>query len=326
MAGPTSSSQAGDPPDIVAGDSSAKSPRPRMSARNRLLFFVTAWLIVLMPFLFWWNTWFGRQLPDNRITEYLKDDKHPRHIQHALVQIGERMGRHDAVVTRWHPELIRLAAHPVEEVRNTDAWVMGQDTSSAGFHETLLRMLQDSSEMVRGNAALSLVRFGDAAGRPQIVALLQPARILASASGRVLDTDKVGTVIHQGGLIAKVQVDRSAVAREKDRSAVAREKDRSAVAPKIRQETVEIRSPISGRIRTLSVAAGATVTAGAEVAIVDPSDDQVWEALRALYLIGQPDDLPAIRPYERELPEVSGRVRQQALLTEKAIRDRSAHP
>ncbi len=325
MAGPTSSSQAGNPPDIVAGDSSAKSARPRMSARNRLLFFVTAWLIVLMPFLFWWNTWFGRQLSDTRVTEYLKDDKHPRHIQHALVQIGERMGR-DAVVTRWYPELIRLAAHPVEEVRNTDAWVMGQDTSSAGFHETLLRMLQDSSAMVRGNAALSLVRFGDAAGRPQIVALLQPARILASASGRVLDTDKVGTVIHQGGLIAKLQVDRSAAAHENDRSATARENDRSGDAAKNDQQTIEIRSPISGRIRTLSVAAGATVTAGAEVAIVDPTDDQVWEALRALYLIGQPDDLPAIRPYERELPEVSGRVRQQALLTEKAIRDRSAHP
>src|SRR5260370_39556786 len=116
-------------------------------------------------------------------------------------------------------------------------------------------MLQDSSEMVRGNAARSLVRFGDAAGRPQIVALPQPARILASASGRVLDTDKVGTVIHQGGLIAKVQVDRSAVAREKDRSAVAREKDRSAVAAKNDQQTIEIRSPISGRIRKLSVPA-----------------------------------------------------------------------
>src|SRR3989441_8591323 len=267
MAGPTSSSQAGDPPDIAAGDSSAKSPRPRMSARNRLLFFVTAWLIVLMPFLFWWNTWFGRQLPDNRITEYLKDEKHPRHIQHALVQIGERMGRHDAVVTRWYPELIRLAAHPVEEVRNTDAWVMGQDTSSAGFHETLLRMLQDSSAMVRGNAALSLVRFGDAAGRPQIVALLQPARILASASGRVLDTDKVGTVIHQGGLIAKLQV------------------DRSAVVPKIDQATAEIRSPISGRIRTLTVAAGAALTAGAEGGLVEPSADPGWGALRAPHLI-----------------------------------------
>ena len=40
------------------------APKPRMSTRNRLLFFATGWLIVLMPFLFWWNTWFGRQLSD----------------------------------------------------------------------------------------------------------------------------------------------------------------------------------------------------------------------------------------------------------------------
>jgi biotin carboxyl carrier protein len=280
-----------------------------MSARNRFLFFLTAWLIVLMPFLFWWNTWFGRQLSDKQITEYLQDEKHPRHIQHALVQVGERMGHPDARVTRWYPELTRLASHPVEEVRNTDAWVMGQDTSVPAFHETLLKMLHDSSAMVRGNAALSLVRFGDAAGRAQIVALLQPARIVAAGPGLLIDIDKVGTSIHQGGLIAKIQV------------------DRSAVAPKEDQETTELRSPISGRIRTLSVAPGANVSAGTEVATVDPGDEQVWEALRALYVIGQPDDLPAIRAYQRELPEVSDRVREQALLTEKAIRDRAAaHP
>ena len=67
--------------------------RHRMSTRNRLLFFVVAWLIVLMPFLFWWSTWFGRRLSNSQITEYLNDDKHPRHIQHALVQVGEHMAR-----------------------------------------------------------------------------------------------------------------------------------------------------------------------------------------------------------------------------------------
>ncbi len=125
------------------------SPRHRMSARNRLLFFLVAWLIVLMPFLFWWSTWFGRHLSDPQITEYLTDDKHPRQIQHALVQLGERMARQDTGATRWYPQLLRLASHQVEEVRNTDAWVMGQDTSAAAFHETLLKMLQDSSPMVR---------------------------------------------------------------------------------------------------------------------------------------------------------------------------------
>jgi biotin carboxyl carrier protein len=273
-----------------------------MSARNRLLFFVTAWLIVLMPFLFWWNTWFGRQLSDKQITEYLQDEKHPRHIQHALVQIGERMGRHDTTAAPWYPELPRLAAHPVEEVRNTDAWVMGQDTTAAGFHETLLKMLQDSSPMVRGNAALSLVRFGDASGREQIVALLQPARIVAPSAGRVLDADRVGTAIHQGGLIAKLQI----------------------VKLQDGAQTMDVRSPISGRIRTISVAAGAEVAAGSEIATVDPSDEQVWEALRALYLVGKAEDLAAVRVYERELKEIPDRVRQQAVLTEKAIRERAA--
>jgi HEAT repeat len=277
-----------------------------MSPRKRALFFVTAWLIVLMPFLFWWNTWFGRRLPNRQITEYLQDEKHPRHIQHALIQLGERMGRHDSAVARWYPELIRLASHPVEEIRNTDAWVMGQDTSASGFHEALLRMLQDSSPMVRGNAALSLVRFGDVSGRSQIVALLQPAGIITPVAGRVTDTDKVGTAIHQGGLIAKLRVDSSGVASQNG------------------EPSIELRSPISGRIRTLSIAPGTNVAAGAEVAIIAPGDEQVWEALRALYLIGQPDDLPAIRPYQRELPEISDRVRQQALLTEKSIRQRAS--
>jgi len=200
-----------------------------MSRTQKLLFFITAWLICLMPFLFWWNTWFGRKLSDQQLTEYLHDTKKPRHIQQALVQVGERITRHDATAKQWYPDLVRLAADPVEEVRNTDAWVMGQDTAIPAFHETLLKMLQDSSPMVRGNAALSLVRFGDATGRPQIVALLEPARIVAPFAGHVTDSDKVGTAIHQGGLIAKIMVDPSASQNE--------------------LRSIELRSPIGGRIR-----------------------------------------------------------------------------
>ena len=300
MGSPPSSPENGDQPALAPEDSSGKaasSPHHKMSPQNRALFFLTAWLIVLMPFLFWWNTWFGRQLSDKQIGEFLNDEKHPRHIQHALVQLGEHMRRHDPGVKPLYPELIRLAWHPVEEVRNTDAWVMGQDTAGTGFHEALLKMLEDSSPMVRGNAALSLVRFGDASGRAQIVALLQSARIIAPRSGRVTDVDKAGTTIHQGGLVAKLQDGR---------------------------QTTELRSPISGRIRTIFVAPGTLIAAGSEIATVDPGDGQVWEALRALYLIGQAGDLPAIGPYQRELPEISDRVRQQALLTEKSIRDRAA--
>jgi HEAT repeat protein len=271
-----------------------------MSRTQKILFFTTGWLIVLMPFLFWWNTWFGRHLSDQQLTEYLHDEKKPRHIQHALVQLGDRMSHNDAAAKRWYPDLIRVATHPVEEVRNTDAWVMGQDTSGPAFHETLLRMLSDSSPMVRGNAALSLVRFGDATGRPQIVSLLEPAHITAPSAGRIVDSDRPGTAIHQGGLIAKL-------------------------APSNSGQTIELRSPIPGRIRSV-LQTGANVAAGAEVAVIDPATEQVWEALRALYLVGQPEDLAAIRPYERDLPDISNDLRQQATEAEKAIRDRAAPP
>jgi len=267
-----------------------------MSTRNRILFLLVGWLIVLMPFLFWWNTWFGRPLSDPQLNEYLHDEKKPRHIQQALVQISERMTRHDASLSRWYPDLVRLASYPVEEVRNTDAWVMGQDTSGAGFHDALLKMLNDPSLMVRGNVALSLVRFGDATGRPQIVALLQPALVTAPEPGKVIDASAVETSIRQGGIVAKLQAE---------------------------DKTVEIRSPISGRLTDLSVKTGQSVAAGDPVATLTPGAEQVWEALRALYLIGQPEDIPAIQPYERDLPDIPDHVRQQAVETEKAIQERA---
>ncbi|MGD0513894.1 MAG: hypothetical protein ABSA29_11390 [Terriglobales bacterium] len=277
-----------------ANDIPARPAKPRMSTRNRLLFLFTGWLIVLMPFLFWWSTWFGRQLSEKQLTEYLQDQKHPRHIQHALVQIGERMTRHDPSVTQWYAQAVRLASYPVEEVRNTDAWVMGQDTSGAGFHEALLKMLADPSLMVRGNAALSLVRFGDASGRPQIIELLQPSTVVAPQPGKLIDTTAVGTAIRQGGIVAKLLA---------------------------AGRTSEIRSPITGRLRALSAQTGQTVAAGAEIATIDPGMEQVWEALRALYLVGQPDDIAAVLPYERELPDIPDHVRKQAIETERAIRE-----
>ena len=234
-------------PSISSADPLVKPPKSKrgMSRNQKILFFVTGWLIVLMPFLFWWNTWFGRHLSDQQLNEYLHDDKKPRHIQHALVQLGDRMSHADANAKRWYPDLIVLATNPVEEVRNTDAWVMGQDISAPGFHETLLKMLADPSPVVRGKLA-------------------------PSASSQIL----------------------------------------------------EIRSPIPGRIRSVAQT-GTSLRQGSELAVIDPATEQVWEALRALYLIGQPEDIPSIQPYERDLPDISNDVRQQAEQTDKAIRARS---
>ncbi|MFB3916106.1 MAG: biotin/lipoyl-containing protein [Terriglobales bacterium] len=272
------------------------APSPRMSLRNRILFLAVAWLIVLMPFLFWHGTWFGRPLSDRQINDYLHDTAHPRHTQHALVQIGERMSRHEASVILWYPDLVRLAGSPIEEIRNTDAWVMGQDPTRPEFHETLLRMLHDSSPLVRGNAALALVRFGDPSGHDQIVSLLQSDRVTAPSNGTLMNVVKPGTAIHQKGLVAKLKTDNG---------------------------VLELRAQAGGNVRAVPVTAGSNVTAGTEIATIDPPGGQVWEALRALSLIGRTEDLPVVQYFERVSADWPQRISQQAKLTEEAIRERA---
>jgi multidrug efflux pump subunit AcrA (membrane-fusion protein) len=109
----------------------------------------------------------------------------------------------------------------------------------------------------------------------------------------------VGTVIHQGGIIAKIEIESGG-------------------------RTTEVRSPITGRLRELPVKPGQFVASGDEMATLDAGTEQVWEALRALYLVGQPEDIPAVRPYQRELPEIPDHVRKQAVETEQAIRGRES--
>ena len=273
------------------------TPKRPMPRRTRILFYIVAWFVVLMPFLFWRGTWFGRPLNDPEITKYLHDDRKPRHIQHALVQIGERINRGNHNIEQWTGDLVRLASYPVEEVRNTDAWVMGQDNSNQQFHEALLKMLYDSSPLVRSNAALALVRFGDASGRPQIVAMLQPLAVTAPAAGRVTAVARAGEAANHATVLAKLE----------------------------RQgQLVEVRAPISGHVHSIEAQVGADVAEGGQLAVLNPGDDQVWEALRALYANGRPDDLPAVAPYKNPSREYSQRIAQQAAETERAIQERAS--
>jgi hypothetical protein len=284
-----------------------------MRTSTRILIFATAWAIVLMPFLFWRSTWFGRPLTDSEITEYLRDNSKPRHVQHALVQIGERIQRaqqrggrpgFELDLQQWYPDVVRLASHPVEEIRNTDAWILGQLSPEAAkhpeFHEALLRLLADSSMNVRSNAALSLVTYGDAAGHDQIVAMLQPTTVTAPAAGEIRAAAKPGEPIRNSTMVAQIASGGS---------------------------VQDVRSPITGKVERLAVKVGDNVIAGAPLAVINPGPDQAWEALRALYVVGRNEDLPLVRSYQAKGAELGDRVRQQAVETEKAIlRRRSAQP
>jgi biotin carboxyl carrier protein len=247
--------------------------------------------LVLLPFLFWYDTWFGRALSDRKLEEYLLDVSKPRRQQQALVQIGERLARGDRSVTRWYPPIVELSRHSNDELRQTAAWLMGQDRHHEAFHEALKPMISDGSPMVRRNAALALAAFRDDAARRVLTEMLSHAIVTAPASGKVAFRLTQGQYANPGTLLARVG------------------------------ET-EVRAHVPGEVRERLVADGSDVTIDDRLIDLGPDQGHVWEALRALYLIGTAEDLEAVQRYARPVAGWDDRVRQQASLTIRQIESR----
>jgi hypothetical protein len=267
----------------------ASGKRPGKKAY--LLITLFALLLVLFPFLFWYSTWFGRKLSDADIDRYFADASKPRRAQHALVQIGERLTRKQDV-SRWYPRIVEQAASPNVELRQTAAWLMGQDRKYAPFHEALRRLLTDPEPMVRRNAALALAGFGDAAARPELLAMLRPYSIAAPAAGNVRYRLKLGDYVNPGTLIAHVG-------------------------------NVEVRAAAPGEVRNLGRREGAAVAVGETLADLGPDKNHVWEALRALFLVGVPSDLEDVERFSRPIDGMPDNVRRQASQTMQEIRARA---
>lgn len=278
----------------------ATTTRPTLAHGWMLAILVLAFLFVLMPFLFWRATWFGRPLTDEEITRYLSDDKHPRNAQHALSQVADRILSKDpnkrTSARRWYPEVVALASSDGAELRLTAAWVMGQDNASEAFHAALLQLLGDTNPMVRRNAALSLVRFRDTHGHDEIQAMLEPYTVKARADGSLRQRLKPGESVNPGTLLGRIEEGKT---------------------------TLEVRSEVPGTLARWLAMDGARVTHGAAVATIDPSPEEQWEGLRALFLIGQPQDLHDVEALARSRAGVPDYVRKQAELTARAIRGRN---
>jgi hypothetical protein len=267
--------------------------RRRVRASGPIL--ILAVLFVAATFLAWYFSWFGREISDADVTKYLVDEKNPRHVQHALLQIQQRLDRGDPSVKQWYPQLIALSGSPETEFRLTVAWVMGFDNQSSEFHQSLLKLLKDEQPMVRRNAALALVRFNDPSGREELLSVLQPYSVRAAADGTIASTLKQGSQVARGALLARIQQPGGQV--------------------------VELRSPLPGKINSISKANSSEVVKGDEVLSLNSDEESGYEALRGLALIGQQGDLQAIQNYAAR-SDTTDRVRQQAELTIKAIQNR----
>jgi hypothetical protein len=175
---------------------------------------------------------------------------------------------------------------------------MGQDNTSPLFHQTLIGLLDDPDIMVRRNAALSLVRFADPRGRPELVAALRPFVVPAPAGGALSLDVQVGQEVGRDTLLGRITLSDGSQS--------------------------EIRSPYAGRVEWIAAAGPSHIAAGEAVLSVGPESGQAWEALRALYLVGQAEDLEHVTRFGEGSIEDSDLVRQQAVLTAQAIRTRSA--
>ena len=254
-------------------------------------------LLVLITFLFWYQTWFGRRLSDSEMTECLTETSAPHKTQHALAQLADRITRGDATARRWYPQVIVLAASKEAGMRLMAAWVMGQDNQSPEFHDALRKLLDDSEAMVRRNAALALARFGDASGRAELQAMLRPFTLTAPQAGTLSFRLKEDDPVSNGGIVARLQTGDP--------------------------QPVDVLSPVAGTLERRIAADGATIAAGDPLAILSPGEEQVWESLRALYLVGTPDDLEDVERFVRQPTDLSDRVRQQAAAAAAAIRHRA---
>ena len=254
-------------------------------------------LVILITFLFWYQTWFGRRLSASEMNQYLTDTSVPHKTQHALSQLANEIAKGEPGASRWYPQVLALASNKEPEFRLMAAWVMGQDNKSDDFHQELRKLLEDSDPMVRRNAALGLVRFGDASGEAELREMLRPYTVTAPVAGTLEFKMKEADEAPRASVVAKIHPEGA--------------------------DPVEIHSPVDGVFERRIATDDAKVSAGDEIAVLAPSEGQVWESLRALYLTGTDASASDVERFTRDMKGMSANVRQQAQLTLNAIRKRS---
>ena len=129
--------------------------------------------------------------------------------------------------------------------------------------------------MVRRNAALSLCRLRRCRRASGTCGHAAALHRNAPAAGSVKYRLKLGDYVNPGTLVAHIG-------------------------------EIEVRVRVPGEVRSLERREGATVRAGDPLVDLSADKNHVWEALRALYLVGQPADLEDVERYTRPVAGYAG--------------------
>src|ERR1044072_3401577 len=280
------------------GSPMVAAAQPRRPSNIWLI--IVAGLFIVVPFLTWYFTWFGRELSEQDLATYLADEKNPRHIQHALLQIEQGIERGDQGAKKFYPQIVASSRSGHAEIRKTAAWVMGQDNKSDEFHRALIDLLKDDAPLVRRNAALQLVLFSDAngladaSGRPELRAMLQPFAAKTPIAGTVVSLLPVGNTVRAGAMLARIR-------------------DGS-------NNTAEFRSPVDGVVAALAVKENDSVQPGQTISSINPDRATLLNSLQALAYVGTKDDLQLVEACTKL--DAGAETTQQAAQTIKAINSR----
>ena len=264
----------------------ADEPRRR---GNPLLMMIIVVLAILVPFYAWYGSWWGRPLTDEQVIERLSGEADAPEIQHALKEVARRLEEGSADPTRFRDLVIALADHPEPNVRRMVAFVLGHDPDEA-CHRTLVRLLSDEDLATRRNAALWLSKWRDPRARPILLEMLEPLEVRAPGEG-VLDMK-----VRKG----------DAVSIGRDMAVIDQGDDR----------TISLRPPMNGQVLEVVHDDGDRVSRGAVICRLTPDPESVYEALRALMLVGRKEDAAAVEPFAAGRVEgMSPEVSRQARLT-----------
>ncbi len=121
--------------------------------------------------------------------------------------------------------------------------------------------------------------------------MLRPYTVRAQSAGVVRYRLKLGDYVNPGTLLARIGEN-------------------------------EVRSPAPGEVRSLEHKEGDAVAPGDPLAELSADKNHVWESLRALYLVGQAEDLEDVQRFTRPVPGLPEAVARQAALTSQAIQAR----
>ncbi len=275
---------------------SGTPPPAKRKSAPLLMVAILVFASLALPVFFWKGTWFGTRLTDDQIREYLTEADNPRKTQHALERITERIRSKDANVASFYPLIPPLASNDRHEIRMMAAWVMGWDTSAEGFQHALAELVNDPVELVQRNAALSLSKYNDDRSKPVLLSMLKPYEVKSPQAGSISGLLQKGQPVRAGMEIAYLKSSGG--------------------------QSSKIVSPVDGSVKRVAAANKSDVAKGDLVYEVSPAQQDMWEALRALLIVGDLEDIEAIQK-NSDRYATKPQITTQAKETVKAIEKRA---